>query len=51
MYEEYKDLATRIRRDCLHMVYVGQSGHIGSMLSATDIMAVSATAQPSAVRI
>lgn len=40
MYEEYKDLAKRIRRDCLHMVYVGQSGHIGSMLSAADIMAV-----------
>ena len=40
MYEEYKDLAKRIRKNCLHMCYVGQGGHIGSMLSAADIMAV-----------
>lgn len=40
MYEEYKDLAKRIRRNCLHMVHVGKSGHIGSMLSSADIMAV-----------
>ena len=40
MYENYKDLAKRIRKDCLHMVHVGQSGHIGSMLSAADMMAV-----------
>ena len=39
MYEEYKDLAKRIRRNCLHMVHVGKSGHIGSMLSAADMMA------------
>ena len=40
MYENYKDLAKRIRKNCLHMCYVGQGGHIGSMLSAADIMAV-----------
>lgn len=40
MYEEYKDLAKRIRRNCLYMCHVGQGGHIGSMLSAADIMAV-----------
>ena len=40
MYEQYKDLATRIRRDCLYMTHIGKSGHIGSMLSAADIMAV-----------
>lgn len=40
MYEQYKDLATRIRKDCLYMTNVGKSGHIGSMLSAADIMAV-----------
>lgn len=40
MYEEYKELAKKIRRDCLYMTNVGQSGHIGSMLSAADMMAV-----------
>ena len=40
MYEQYKDLAKRIRKNCLHMCYVGQGGHIGSMLSAADLMAV-----------
>ena len=40
MYEQYKDLATRIRKDCLYMTHIGKSGHIGSMLSAADIMAV-----------
>ena len=40
MYEEYKDLAKRIRKNCLYMCYVGQGGHIGSMLSMADIMAV-----------
>ena len=28
MYEEYKDLAKRIRKNCLHMCYVGQGGHM-----------------------
>ena len=40
MYQKYKDLARQIRRHCLYMTYVGQSGHIGSMLSSADIMAV-----------
>lgn len=40
MYEQYKDLAKRIRKNCLYMCYVGQGGHIGSMLSAADMMAV-----------
>lgn len=40
MYEEYSALAKRIREHCLHMVYIGQSGHIGSMLSTADIVSV-----------
>lgn len=40
MYENYRALAAKARAHCLHMVYIGQSGHIGSMLSAADIMAV-----------
>lgn len=40
MYEEYKKLAAQVRADCCRMVHLGQSGHIGSMLSAADIMAV-----------
>ena len=33
-------LARRIRLHCLHMVYNGKSGHIGSMLSTADIYPV-----------
>ena len=40
MYETYRDLAKQVRKDCLIMTNVGKSGHIGSMLSAADIMAV-----------
>lgn len=40
MYENYADLAKKIRKHCLHMVYIGQSGHIGSMLSVADLLAV-----------
>lgn len=40
MYESYSELAKKIRQQCLHMVYIGQSGHIGSMLSAADIVSV-----------
>lgn len=40
MYEIYSDLAAKIRKHCLHMVHIGQSGHIGSMLSAADIVSV-----------
>ncbi len=40
MYEDYKAFAKKIRKNCLRMTHVGQSGHIGSMLSAADMMAV-----------
>ena len=40
MYEAYSELAKKIRAHCLHMVHIGQSGHIGSMLSAADIVSV-----------
>lgn len=40
MYEQYHELATKVRAHCCRMVYLGKSGHIGSMLSAADIMAV-----------
>ena len=40
-YEKrYKGLATRIRVHCLKMVHGGKSGHIGSMLSIADLLAV-----------
>ena len=35
-----RELARKIRRHCLNMVHKGQSGHIGSMLSMADILAV-----------
>ncbi len=37
---EVAKLAHDVRRDCLKMVYHGQSGHIGSMMSVADILAV-----------
>ena len=37
---KYSDLARKVRAHCCRMVYLGKSGHIGSMLSAADIMAV-----------
>lgn len=40
MYKNYRALAAKARAHCLQMVYLGQSGHIGSMLSAADIVAV-----------
>ncbi|MCQ2437048.1 MAG: transketolase, partial [Clostridia bacterium] len=40
MYENYKALAAKARAHCLNMVYIGQSGHIGSMLSAADVLSV-----------
>ncbi len=40
MYEQYHELATKVRAHCCRMVHLGKSGHIGSMLSAADIMAV-----------
>lgn len=39
-FAELKDFAARVRIDCLKMVHRGQSGHIGSMLSMADILAV-----------
>ena len=34
------DFAKQVRLDCLRMVFEGQSGHIGSMLSCADMLAV-----------
>lgn len=39
-FEHTKKLAQQIRRDCVRMTTGGQSGHIGSMLSEADILAV-----------
>ena len=38
--EVYRDLATKIRAHCLRMTHRGQSGHLGSMLSMADLLAV-----------
>ena len=40
MYEDCAALAKQVRMDCVKMVYEGRSGHIGSMLSVADILAV-----------
>ena len=40
MSKESRLLARNVRQHCLRMVYRGESGHIGSMLSAADIVAV-----------
>ena len=40
MSKESEALARQVRLHCLRMVYRGESGHIGSMLSAADILAV-----------
>ncbi len=40
MSRETEALARQVRLHCLRMVYRGESGHIGSMLSAADILAV-----------
>lgn len=39
-YQDCRLLAQKIRKHCLRMVHRGQSGHIGSMLSMADILAV-----------
>lgn len=39
-YEEYENMATKIRVHCLQMTNRGRSGHVGSMLSMADILAV-----------
>ena len=36
----YRELATRIRERCLRMTHRGKSGHVGSMLSMADLLAV-----------
>ncbi len=36
----YRDLATKIRVHCLKMTHGGRSGHVGSMLSMAEILAV-----------
>jgi len=38
--ERYRTLATQIRAHCLRMTHAGKSGHIGSMLSMADLLAV-----------
>jgi len=37
---EYRDLATKARAHCLRMTHRGKSGHVGSMLSMADLLAV-----------
>ncbi|OGV58860.1 MAG: transketolase [Lentisphaerae bacterium GWF2_52_8] len=39
-YCECKELAKKVRTHCLKMVHRGKSGHIGSMLSMADILAL-----------
>ena len=36
----YREFATEIRTHCLRMTHAGRSGHVGSMLSMADILAV-----------
>ena len=38
--EQYRHLATRIRAHCLRMTHRGMSGHLGSMFSMADMLAV-----------
>ena len=38
--EWYRELARRIRVHCLKMTHGGQSGHVGSMLSMAELLAV-----------
>jgi len=39
-FSDCKALAKAVRLDCLSMVHSGKSGHIGSMLSCADLLAV-----------
>ena len=39
-YSDSSALALKVRQHCLRMVHRGKSGHIGSMLSMADILAV-----------
>ncbi len=38
--EIYQELGTKIRAHCLRMTHRGRSGHLGSMLSMADLLAV-----------
>ena len=38
--KECRELAKKVRTHCLQMVHKGKSGHIGSMLSMSDILPV-----------
>ena len=38
--DDCRELATRIRAHCLRMTHRGKSGHVGSMLSMADLLAV-----------
>lgn len=38
--KELQDFARQIRLHCLRMVHIGKSGHIGSMLSLTELLTV-----------
>ena len=38
--QPYRDFARQIRADCLRMTHGGRSGHVGSMLSMADLLAV-----------
>ena len=38
--EPCRQLPTRIREHCLRMTHRGRSGHVGSMLSMAEILAV-----------
>lgn len=37
---QYEQLAARVRAHCLRMTHRGKSGHVGSMLSMADLLAV-----------
>ena len=38
--QQCRDLSTKIRAHCLRMTHRGQSGHVGSMLSMAELLAV-----------
>lgn len=38
--EHWRELSTDIREHCMRMTHRGRSGHLGSMLSAADLLAV-----------
>ena len=38
--QSYREMAKKVRRHCLRMTHRGKSGHVGSMLSMADLLAV-----------